>query len=70
MAKKNNLPIITYTEILSRAIRSIEQEIGEWRARCEKLPDGAQIFEEATADLSAKLATLKDLYRVETGNEY
>lgn len=63
-------PIITHTEILSRAIRSIEQEIEEWKARCEKLPDGAQMFEAATAGLSAKLDALKDLYRIETGNDY
>ena len=69
MAKKQT-PIITHTEILSRAIRSIEQEISGWMANCEKLPDGAKMLEEATIDLSAKLTTLKDLYRIETGNDY
>lgn len=68
--EKRNAPIITHTEILARAIRSIEQEIEEWRTRCEKLPDGAKMFEGATADLSAKLAALKNLYRIETGNDY
>lgn len=67
---KKQAPIITHTEILSRAIRSITQEIDEWRGNCDKLPNGEKIFGEATDVLSAKLAALKDLYRIETGNDY
>lgn len=67
---KKQTPVITHTEILSRAIRSIEQEVYGWRSSCEKLPNGEKFFKEATGDLSAKLTALKDLYRIETGNDY
>lgn len=74
MAKKTpkTTPIITHTEILSRAIRSIEADIDEWRRQCESLPqphkDGA--FEISTKELRAKLDTLKTLYSIETGADY
>lgn len=70
MAKKTT-PIITHTEILSRAIRSIEEEIDKWRSTIDGLPqphmDGA--FDIATKELREKLETLKTLYRIETGAE-
>lgn len=70
MAKKNNPPIITYTEILARAIQSIGQEIESWRNRCKGLPDGDRILAAATEDLEAKLDAVKELYRIETGSDY
>lgn len=69
MARRQT-PIITHTEILSRAIRSIEQEIDTWRERCERIPDGEQMLKDATADLAAKLDAIKELYRIETGSDY
>ena len=68
--EKKKTPIITHTEILARAIQSIKQEIDGWRENCENMQEGAQMFEAATAGLSAKLDALKDLYRIETGNDY
>ena len=67
MAKKAT-PIITHTEILSRAIKSIEAEIDEWRGRCNDLAD--TYFEVATKELREKLDVLKTLYRIETGSDF
>lgn len=69
MARRQT-PIITHTEILTRAIRSIDQEIGTWKARCEGIPDAEQMIAEATAGLAEKLAALNELYRIETGTDY
>jgi hypothetical protein len=68
MAKKTT-PIITHTEILSRAIRSIEGEIEGWEIQCEGLPQKERevMFATATKELREKLETLKTLYRIETG---
>lgn len=70
MAKKTT-PIITHTEILSRAIRSIEADIADWRKKCEGLPQAQKDAMEAiaTEELREKLETLKTLYFIETGVE-
>lgn len=70
MAKKTT-PIITYTEILSRAISSIEGDIEERQILCEGLPADiqAEMFNKSTEELRAKLDTLKTLYRIETGTD-
>lgn len=66
MAKK---PIITHTEILSRAIRCVEYDIAEWRSKCERFPADQReaMLAAATKDLTEKLEALKTLYRIETG---
>lgn len=68
-------PVITHTEILCRAIRSVEAEITEWENRASKAPeDMAEMVNEMVArnvtNLRPKLETLKTLYRYETGTEY
>ena len=70
MAKKTTT-IITHTEILSRAIRSIEADIADWHKKCEGLPLAQKDAMEATAtkELREKLEILKTLYRIETGSE-
>ena len=65
MAKKA-VPIITQTEILSRAIRSIEAEIEEWRCKSAILPQ--DMIDKAIEEPAQKLEALKTLYRIETGN--
>lgn len=71
MAKKAT-PVITYTEILCLAIRSIDAEIGNWRKRLEGLPD--EIIRErlaaCTDNLNEKRDALKTMYRIETGTDY
>lgn len=61
-------PIITHTEILARAIRSIDQDITDWRGRCEGLPE--QYFKDATRELNAQREALCSMYRIETGTDY
>lgn len=70
MAKKTT-PIITHTEILARAIRSIEGDIEEQQILCDGLPTDikAEMFNKSTENLRAKLDTLKILYRIETGTD-
>ena len=71
MAKKTP-PIITHTEIISRAIGSIEAEIAEWRQKFNGNPDVFMtgMFEIATAELREKLDALKTMYRIETGVDF
>ena len=65
-------PIITQTEILNRAIRSIEAEIDDWRKKCEILPEDQKdvMFTASTNELSMKLTALRTMYLFETGTEY
>lgn len=60
---------ITYTEILSRAISSVESEIEDWRLKCEGLPLDQRdtLFTTATQELQGKLKALQTLYYIETG---
>lgn len=67
---KNTTPVITHTEILARAISSIEAEISDWRTKCSAHPDAQVLFNSATEELTRKLDSLKTLYRIETGSEY
>lgn len=72
MAKKAT-PIITQTEILSRAISSIKAEIEEWQEHAKSFRDErlAESYVEAgTKELREKLDALKTLYRIETGIDY
>lgn len=72
MAKKTT-PIITHTEILARAIRSIEEEIDSMKKRCEGRMEEAlvkEICDGYTAERLPKLEALKEMYRFETGKEY
>lgn len=72
MAKKTT-PIITHTEILARAIRSIEDEIDNMKTRCEGRMEEVlvkQICDDYTAERTPKLEALKAMYLIETGNEY
>ena len=67
---KKTTPVITHVEILSRAIRSIEEEI---RAQEDAMGDNPQfedMLEDFVAEREPKLAALKEMYRIETGNDY
>ena len=65
-------PIITQTEIINRAISSIEAEIDDWRKKCECLPDDQKeaMFTASTNELVMKLTALRTMYLFETGTEY
>lgn len=71
MAKKTT-PIITHTEIISRAIKSIEADIAEWHQWCygPHLANKDAMLAMATEDLRAKLDALKTMYHIETGTDF
>lgn len=65
-------PIITHTEIIARAAKSIEREIEELRERCNVLPkEQADVYFDMSAkELVEKLDALKTMYRFETGTDF
>lgn len=71
MAKKN-APIITYTEILCRAIKSIDADAKELEGKAASVPAeiGKPWLEDEMAPLMAKRDALCNLYRIETGTDY
>lgn len=68
MPKKKEAFILTHTEIYARAIRTVESDIAVWQERCNGLPQ--EHFEQCTAHLRQKLDALKQLYKLECGNDY
>ena len=70
MAKKKPEPIITHTEILCRAIGSLEEEIRNWESRCEGKPWLEDEIKLITAPIRDKLDAVMQLYRIETGVDY
>ena len=68
MAKqKKQEPMITYTEILSRAIRQMEEELESWETRMA----GKQDFIDVKCEeLCPKIDAAKTLYKIETGTDY
>lgn len=69
MAKKAT-PIITHTEIVARAIRSIECDITARRSMCESFPKEQRdaMIAASTRELNEKLDALKAMYQIETGS--
>lgn len=66
MAKQKTLPIITHTEILTYAIRSLEAEAEKYAKMAEIVPEAKSLAE----GLEAKLDAIKQMYFFETGTEY
>ena len=66
--KKKEEPVITHTEILSRAARTLEAEISEWERRFNGLPNCEDMLKRSTANLKEKLEAVQTMYRIETGN--
>ena len=72
MAKKAE-PVITYTEILCRAIRSVELELSKYHANMNALPADHPLRNDISnmmMPLQKKLNAMKQLYEIETGVEY
>lgn len=70
---KRTTPIITYKEILCKAIRCMELEIEEMQGKCCGKTDDAivkQMLDSVVAENTPKIQALKDIYRIETGTEY
>lgn len=63
---RKDKPVITHTEILTRAMNNLEQEINDWRKRgegCESMVGSV------VAPLEQKLEALHSLYEIETGTQ-
>ena len=71
MAKKTK-PIITHTEIIALAIRSILCDISAMHSMCESFPEEQRgtMLAAATSELDEKLDALKTMYSIETGSEW
>ena len=71
MAKKNG-PIITNTEILARAIRSVDEEMEKLQVIAFQIPaeQRQQWLEPQLKRLKGKREALNMLYCIETGIDY
>lgn len=67
---KQHKPIITHTEILCRAIRSVEGEIKTEKERYTGMPGADDYMERVIAELIGKLDALHKMYYIETGTKY
>lgn len=67
---KKTVPIITHVEILSRAIQSIEDEIRNQEEVMGEIPECKDMLAAYVAERTPKLEALKEMYRIETGNDY
>lgn len=67
---KKPTPIITYVEILCRAIRSIEDEIRNQKEVMGNDPQFKDYLANYIAEREEKIESLKVMYRNETGNDY
>ena len=67
---KKAVPIITHVEILCRAIRSIEDEIRKQEETLGGIPECKNMLAAYIAEREEKLGVLKEMYRIETGNNY
>ena len=65
--KKQQEPMITYTEILSRAIRQMQEELESWENRMAGKQDFIEVKRE---ELYPKIEAAKMLYKIETGTDY
>ena len=70
MERKLTNPVITQTEIIARAIGSVESEIQEWEERAAGRPEAQAAVAEMTRPLRNKLEALRILYLYQTGTEY
>ena len=73
MARKKSEPILTHTELLGLAYRTLEREVQEWR---DKLAKAGHATEEDEANVEAicsvqlrKMEAIRKMYFYETGTE-
>lgn len=67
---KSNKPIITQTELICRAIRSIEDEISAHKNQFGGNPSYEAYLGNIVAEHEVKLNALKQMYFFETGTNY
>ena len=66
---KKEQPVITYTEILSRAAGSIERDIAEWQDKAKGLQGAENMLGQYVDGLRKKLDAINTMYRIETGSD-
>ena len=66
---KKGQPVITYTEILSRAAGSIERDIAEWQDKAKGLQGAENMLGQYVDGLRKKLDAINTMYRIETGSD-
>ena len=66
---KKEQPVITYTEILSRAAGSIERDIAEWQDKAKGLQGAENTLSQYVDGLRKKLDAINTMYRIETGSD-
>lgn len=69
MARKNNTPVITHTEIYCYAIRELTRVIDHWEKSVEGHPELRNNIDQINAPMIAKREALREMYRMETGVE-
>ena len=65
---KKEQPVITYTEILSRAAGSIEREIDDWKKQAQHFHGADDMLAGYVKGLQVKLDAVNTMYRIETGS--
>ncbi len=70
MARKKPVPIITHTELLSRACRSLQEELEFWQKKFEAASDfSEEQFHDITDPIEEKIKAIKYMYFCETGTD-
>lgn len=69
MARKKPEPVITHTELLCLAARTLEADISHWEEACADWPNGAAQAAEICARQIKQLDAIRQMYLFETGVE-
>ena len=67
MSKRKPAPIITHTELLCLAYRTLEKDVGHWRTTLDGLPDAEERVAGICARQLAQMDAIRTMYRYETG---
>jgi hypothetical protein len=67
---KKRASVITHTEIISRAADSVLHEIHQWEEQAAAMPAMSDQIKVIVDPLVKKFEALKEMYRIETGEEY
>lgn len=72
MPKKKPEPVLTHTELLCLAYRTLEQDVRHWEEALEKLPPEEKtegLLSGICHDQLRKMDAIRTMYRLETGTE-
>lgn len=69
MAKRKPAPVLTHTELLCLAYRSLEQDVRNWELAFAALPEGEHHLEDVCARQLAQMDAIRSMYLFETGTE-